>query len=245
MFMFLALLVRHPPSRRNLMIIDLDLTPPATSTGLRFPRLAPASLVAGPLILVIAEILHPHLPGTTSVELAHELPGHIGRWQAWSVVLLIGAVVAVPGVLRLLRVVGGGRGRILTTVGIVMTICAAVGAGGFAVMNSQLAGMAAAGPIDDAVAAAITRAENDPSSAICLLFFLVGMHVGWPVLIGGAARAGLAKHWQWILVVVGSLSVYALSSVSQWFEPLGLLIVAAAVAPTAIHLLRGQHVARD
>jgi hypothetical protein len=232
------------------MIIDLDPTTPLTSSnGVRFPRLAPASLVAGPLILAVAEVLHPHLPGMTSVELARQLPGHIGLWQAWCVVLLIGSVVAVPGLLRLFRVVGDGRGRVLTTVGVTMAVCATVGAGGFAVMNSQLAGMAAAGPIDDAVARAIAGAENDPSSAICLLFFLVGMHVGWPFLVGGAARAGLASHWQWILVVVGSLSVYLLSSVSQWFEPVGLLIVAASVAPTVRRLFRSQalceHDAKD
>jgi hypothetical protein len=44
-----------------------------------------------------------------------------------------------------------------------------------------------------------------------------------------------------MLVVVGSLSVFALSSVSHWFEPVGLLIVAAAVAPIARRLLGGQH----
>jgi hypothetical protein len=220
------------------MTTDTSHAPPAQPAPLRFARLAPASLVAGPLILVVAEVLHPDLPGMTSVELVRQLPGHVGLWQIWCALLLTGALVAVPGLLRLFRIVGAGRGRILTTVGVVMALCAAVGAGGFAVMNSQLAGMAANGPVDDATAAAIQRAENDPSAAICLLFFLVGMHVGWPLVVGGATRAGLAAHWQWMLVVAGSLSVYVLSSVSHWFEPAGLLVIAVAVAPTAVRLVR-------
>jgi hypothetical protein len=58
--------------------------------------------------------------------------------------------------------------------------------------------------------------------------------------VRGATRAGLAAHWQWVLVVVGSLFVYLLSSLSHWFEPAGLLIVAVAVAPIALRLLRGD-----
>lgn len=221
--------------------MSTDISPtelsPATADPnlLRYRRFAPATLVAGPLILAVAELIHPRVGGYTSVDVARALPGHTGPWKIWAALLILGAAVAVPGLLRLFRVVTS-RGVVMTTVGVVLAVGSAIGAAGFAVASSQLAGLVGNGPLDPAVATAISQTEDDLSSVVSIILFLFGSALGWPLLLAGAARAGLARHWQWMAAVVASVAMFVGSGTFPWAEPIGLVVIAVAVAPTAIRL---------
>lgn len=137
-----------------------------------------------------------------------------------------------------MRTVGPRRGARLTTIGTVLVVGAATGAGGFSVLNSIMVTMVGSGSsADPAVPDAITRSESDPLAGVVVLLFFAGVHLGWPLLLGGATRAGWASHWQWLLACAGSVAVFSLSGVTLLAESFGLLAIAVAALPTARLLL--------
>lgn len=208
-------------------------------TDLRFYRLTGWSLVLGPMTLAAAGLVHPQVTGEDAGSIAMAIGSQGPAWQAWAALLLLGCLIAIPGVLRLMRLVEGGRGLTLTTTGAALVIGAAAGAGGFSVLNSILVSMVPLGTAPNAaVTQAISRAESDPLAGVVVLLFFVGVHLGWPLLLGGATRAGWARHWQWLLASGGSAAVFALSSATLLIEALGLFAIAVAAAPTALRMLR-------
>jgi len=209
--------------------------------ALRFSRLTGWSLVLGPMTLAAAGLVHPQVTGDDAGSIAAAIGSQGAAWQAWAAMLLLGCLVAIPGVLRLMRRVEGGRGLTLTTVGAALVVGAAAGAGGFSILNSIMVTMVPLGTAPSpAVIQAITRSESDPLAGAVVLLFFVGVHLGWPLLLGGATRAGWASHWQWLLASAGSAAVFALSSVTLLIEALGLFAIAVAAAPTARRMVRGS-----
>ncbi|GIG30199.1 hypothetical protein [Cellulomonas marina] len=221
--------------------LDLGLRGPTPRLAdVRAPRAAALALLLGPVVLAVAGAVHPDVPGDDAGQIAAAIGDAAGAWQAWAALLLVGTVVTVPGALRLLRVVGRGRGSGLTLAGAVLLVLGAVGAGGFAVVNSLMVSMLPpAGTPAPELLDGLARSETaDPLAGATVLLFFVGVHVGWPLLLAGATRARWARPWQWVLATLGSVAVFGLSGQTLLVEALGLGAVAVAAAPTAVALRR-------
>lgn len=226
----------------------VDFAPDTGGTGagtmsgqlqpVRFVRLTAWSLIVGPLTLAVAGLVHPSVAGEDAGTIAAAIGPQGAAWQAWAALLLLGCLASIPGALRLMRTVGPRRGARLTTIGTVLVVVAATGVGGFSVLNSIMVTMVDSGSAPDpAVLEAITRSESDPLAGVVVLLFFAGVHLGWPLLLGGATRAGLASHWQWLLASAGSVAVFSLSGITLLAEFVGVLAIAIATAPTARLLL--------
>jgi hypothetical protein len=159
-------------------------------------------LVAAPLLLVPAIILH---PGEGDAGLIESIAASPGRVEAANLLVILSSLLFVPALLGVMRSVTG-RGAILTTIGAGLAVIGAVGHAVWAGFQVVLVGLVQSG-IDRAQLTALV--EGDPPNAtfiVVLLMFLVGFFLGMLLLAGGLWRSGIFPKWA--AIAIGALALF-------------------------------------
>lgn len=207
-------------------------------------RIAAAGLVLGPLLFTTGDLLRRLVEPAgafTDVQLAHAVSDRPGMWAAAGLLSVLAALCFVPGVFGLLAA-ASGRGARVTAVGASMVGVGMVASVGHAVgYYGPFARFADSG----ASAGTITSffaAGGDPSTALCIVLFMVGMMLGSIVLLVGLRRARRVPVWAVVAAVV-----FVVSGSSGGVVPgvLGIVAALAAFVPAARSLIAPEGAVSD
>lgn len=159
-------------------------------------------LILAPLVLALAQLVH---PGQGEGGFVQTMVDNPGRVEAASLLVILSSVLFVPalvGVLRLMR----DRGSVLGLVGVGLALIGAIGHAVWAGFEIVLVWMANS-EIDRAQLSAAVN--GGPPSGIgftlILLMFVAGFFLGLIFLTVGLWRSGAVPRWAAVLVVVGPL----------------------------------------
>ncbi len=175
-------------------------------------------LIAAPLVLLVALIVH---PGGGNAELAQTVTEYPGRVQAASLLIVLSSALFAPALIGLLPMFRG-RGAILGHIGVGLALIGAIGHAVWAGFQIVLAGVALSG-IDPAQFSAMV--ESGPPNAgfiVILLMFMVGFLPGLLILAIGLWRDRVAPVW----------AVACIIALVVWdFVPIEGGAVVAAIGP--------------
>lgn len=159
-------------------------------------------LILAPLVLALAQLVH---PGQGEEGFVRTMVDNPGRVEAASLLVILSSVLFVPalvGVLRLMR----DRGSALGLVGVGLALIGAIGHAVWAGFEIILVWMANS-EIDRAQLSAAV--DGGPPSGIgftlILLMFVAGFFLGLIFLAAGLWRSGNVPWWAAVLIVVGPL----------------------------------------
>lgn len=214
-----------------------DLTPPRRTdvTG----GLAPDGPVPHPLVVtsglalvLVSELVAPRMPdGLSAQESAALVIGHSDRFL-WS--YLIG-LLAAAGLVAMFLLVGTsvrGRGAALARVSTVLGTFGGIGlaghmAGALLARDLLLADAGAAGLVDEA-------ANSGMGTVATLLPLVVGLDLGFVLLVAALARAGRLPAWT---VVVAVLALVADFSPTSWNT---VIFSAIGLSLTVLYVVRSR-----
>jgi hypothetical protein len=218
-------------------LADHEIAAGATTQAASRQRGAGVCLFAAAAALAAAEgLAHPSIDGDDAASLLDAAAKHATSWTAWCLLLVISAVLFVPGVVALVGRVSD-RGARLTLIGGALFTAGLVTMSGFAGVNALLVPLSGSGARPE-ILTAITAAENDPVIATVTLVTFIGFHLGLPLLLGGLRRAGIAPGWVFWAGTVGAIGAILLSNVSGVLERACFMLIAVAMVPLALSLLR-------
>jgi len=200
--------------------------------------IAAASLIGGPLLMSIGDLIHPEERMNSAEQIAI-LVDHASRWYRAHLLLFIGMMVSIPGLLALSSItaerkpVAGYAARILTLIGAAalasifvaeMLIGLLVTDGGDSAAATHLLEITLSGPI---VAAVIPG----------LLAFFVGIAVfAGPLLKAGGKLRGIAA-----LYSIGALLILAeIISAQVLLSQIGNILIFCGGTATAWLILQGE-----
>jgi len=178
----------------------------ATSSAPRGYRtlIAAASLIAGPLLMAIGDLLHPE-ERMAPLEQAAILVGHASRWYTAHLLLFVGMMLFIPGLLKLAaltearRPAAGYAARILTLVGTAAIASIFVG--------EMLVGRFVLDGADQTAAADLLESMfSGPMLAVvgpAMLAFFVGTAVFAIPLMRTGSRLG----WAAAIILVGAVLI--------------------------------------
>lgn len=201
----------------------------------RRARTAGGLLVLGSATLAASQVVQPR---GGDGELAISLAENQGRWIAWGLLLMATSVLQLPAVVSLRSRATTGRGSRLSAVGGAVTVVSLVALFAFGQAHAELATLVGSTPVPPDVLEAFDRLDTSVSLGITTLVALFGFHLGWPLLLAGAARAG---HVGKPLALLGVTSVFlsffgaALGSAG---EVALFLLAAACLGAVGVHLIR-------
>lgn len=203
--------------------MDLDTSP---RRGLAL------ALVGAPLLWLAAEACSPELKGDTGDQLT-VIAAHSDRWYAYTLLLLLGTVLFVPGVVGLARVARSGSPR-LTVIGTALvgygTVIAACD------VMTQFTAWKAVGSGVDRTQMTQLFARVDDAAGVGLVFATGGISwlVGSVVLSVALARASSVPAWAGVAFGVGMVvQLFGFSASSIPMIAASAVIVLIAVAPIA------------
>lgn len=162
-----------------------------TRAGRRGSRLSALALTAGALGLGVLNLLSPWASSTDQIATLRA-DGGLLTWLSvlWfcSSALLVAGIAGVVDRIR-------GRGRRLALTGGVLAGAASISSAAIGALEGV--GPALAGAIGDDEALEVAMQAFDTSPVLWVVFpvWLLGSVIGWPLLFGGAARAGLISAW--------------------------------------------------
>jgi hypothetical protein len=210
----------------------------AATRRLRRRRLSGVALIAGAACLGVAEVIHPRGGAADPAGFARALADEPGRWTAWALLIMATALLQLPAVLWWRSTVVAGPGARLVSVGGGITAVALVALFAFGQSHGEGTAFAGPPPVDAAVLDAFARADSAISLGVMLLLALPGFHLGWPILLGGLARAGAVPV---PLAVVGGVAAFG-SLVAAALGPVPeatvFVVLAASFAALGAGLLR-------
>lgn len=154
-------------------------------------------------------------------------------WLAASFLLVAGAATAVGRIRE--------RGAGLALAGGSLAGAGAISGAAIAGFESVPISLASALPDDATLDAALKSFDSNALLGFLFLTLLVGTALGWPLLIGGAARAGLMSRW---FVIASAAGVVAIV-MSQASTSLVVDLMASAVLVVPILALARVIVRRE
>ena len=209
----------------------------AVEAPLSRTRYAGFSLLVGAVLLGVTETVHPDVPGDDIESLLVYAARQPGSWTRWALLLMLTALLLLPGVVALPRRVHG-RGARLTVWGACVSAGGLVGLFAFAALNAQTVPLAGDRlPLSVDVVAAAERMEMDAGAGVVFLVALPGFHLGLPLLLWGLHRAGALPLWVAVLGTVGALGSIGADSLGGRWEAVTFWLLALALAATARLLL--------
>jgi hypothetical protein len=212
--------------------------PPAAAPRDSRTIIAATSLIVGPLLMTIGDLLHPEERMSPRDQIAI-LADQASRWYLAHLLLFVGLLVFVPGLLALTGLVAARRPGTGYLARILMVVGVAAFASVFVV--EMLVGRFVAGGADPASAVALLeRFFSGPIFAVLgpamLAFFLGTAAFALPMI-----RAGGALRWAAALILTGVLLVLAeILSAEVMLSRLGNLLALCGSATAAWVLLRGR-----
>jgi hypothetical protein len=202
--------------------------------------IAATSLVVGPLLMTIGDLLHPEERMSHREQIAI-LVDHSSSWYLAHLLLLVGFLLFVPGLLALSALAGARR----PAAGYAARIFIMVGTGAFVAVFvfEMLVGRFVSGGADPA--SAVTLLEHFFSVPIfaalgpAMLAFFIGAAIFAVPLI----RAGGTLRWAAALILTGVLLILAeILSAEVLLSRIGNLLAFCGSATVAWLLLRGRTV---
>jgi hypothetical protein len=162
------------------------------------------------------------------LQVARTATGSIATYSCWLIasLLLLAGATTVVGRVR-------DRGRTLTLVGGSLVVVGAAASTAIAVLESIPILLAKSLPDDVALKAALTSFDSSAILGIAFALFMVGLVIGLPLLVGGAARGGLLSAWFVVPTVIGMLGQAVINGDSS---PLLVAVVAGSFAAPLIAL---------
>jgi len=211
----------------------LENRPTAGHVTYRFWRVvAGLALIGWPVLHFLGFLTSP--PGET-----HEPPvfrEHATLVQASAVFLHYGAVLLAPVVLGLAYLLHDRMPRLAALAGLLGAV-AAINGSGLLMMDFYDLALAESVPDDQAVA--IMNLAGGYAGVLygfLLPAFLV--HPALVVLTAALARTGRARWWQPVLLVAGLALPFVAASAAPVVQSAGALLIAAALMPLGVRLLR-------
>ncbi len=180
--------------------------------------LAGVCLIAAPLTLLAALLVH---PGEGSGGFVQAIAENPGRVEVSNLLIILSSILFVPGLIGILRVIRG-RGSVLAHAGVALAVVGVVGHAVWAGFQIVLVGVITGG-VDQGVMSRLV--EGGPPNAgfiVVMLMFLVGFFAGSTVLAAAVWRSDALPWWA---------AVCLLAAVVWDFVPFGGGVVAAATGP--------------
>lgn len=154
--------------------------------------LAGLCLIAAPLVLLVAMIVH---GGGGNAGLVQSLVESPGRVQAANLLIMFSSVLFVPALIGLLGLVRG-RGVILAHVGVTLAIVGVISHAVWAGFQIVLLGLVQSGVVDRAqMSELISGGPPNAGFVIVMLAFMVGFLLGLLFVAGGLWRSGAVPRW--------------------------------------------------
>jgi hypothetical protein len=198
---------------------------------------AAACLTAAPLLVTLSHFLWPaHSEGSTREQLS-SAGAHSTGWAAATLVETLGWVLLAPAFLIVWNEVRG-RGRVLTSVGVWLSVAGLFGYYGGGVMNLITIELGRQHGVDTMVG--LMHAFKHDGSLFWLLVapLLIGT-LAFAVAFAGFARAGLVGWWAPLAAVAALVASQALaSSDNPALLTLAYLPMTAASLALAIRLVK-------
>jgi hypothetical protein len=199
-------------------------------------RLAVVSLVLGPFVWAVADLLRrlvDHSNGSDATLILHAIADHPGLWHLAASLSLLGAVLTVPGLVAAIGLVRG-RGAVLTGVGGYL-----FGLGLLASLSHMVESYGFYGIVERSGLPTSTALTLDDTSypvlSIVTVLFIAGLVLGQLLLLVGLRRARLVPIWAVVACVV---DVVAGSTGGVAAGIVGVLAWVATFAPVALAVHR-------
>jgi hypothetical protein len=195
-----------------------------------------AALVAGPLLLLVAQALDPTPDDADAAELLAAAGSDSGSWAASNLLVVGGAIVLVLGAFGLTPLLRGGGER-LGRAGVCLLVAGLVCLAGWATTNLALAAVADAGGSVD-VAEAI---EESTSISVVEAVWIGGLLLGLVLIAVALLRAGSVPRWApaLILLFVALEGAFLLAG-NGTVETIGFAALAAGFGTVGVRLLRAD-----
>lgn len=126
------------------------------------------------------------------------------------------------------------RGAGLALVGGTLAGAGAIAGAAIAGLESFPTSLASALPDDESLKAALKSLDSSAVLGILFLTLLLGTALGWPLLIGGAARAGLMSRWFVVASVAGVVGIVVSQASTTLRDCRGSAAVALDLAAGAL-----------
>jgi hypothetical protein len=187
------------------------------------------ALIAAPLIVLVALLLHP-VEKTTATAQVPVIAAHPQRWYAAHLLLLAGCLVLVPAILELARLLRGRADR-AAAAGAVLGVAGAFGLFGVVTIeglgSSRLVG-AGLSPVDEITAVHAVVA----SAAVVVPLTLLGVCLcaGLVILGVGARRAGVVPVRDAVLVAASGVLLLAGFAGAQNVTRIGAAVLLVGMA---------------
>jgi len=202
--------------------------------------IAAASLIAGPLLMAIGDLLHPQERMAPS-EQAVILADHASRWYAAHLLLFDGILLFIPGLLALAALTEARRpalgymARILVLVGVAATVAIFVA--------EMLIGRYVLDGADPAAVTALLESMFSAPMAVAVGPAMLAFFVGTAAFAIPLVRAGGRLGWAAALILTGVLLVLAeILSARVIFSQIGNFVAFAGSSMVAWLILRGDEV---
>lgn len=176
---------------------------------------AGAALIAAPLALLAALLVHPGEGDGGFVQTIAENPGRV---EISNLLIIFSSVLFVPGLVGILRLIRE-RGAVLAHVGVALAVIGVVGHAVWAGFQIVLVGTITGGIDQGEMSRLVEGGPPNAGFIVVMLMFLVGFFAGLAVLAAAVWRSDALPWW----------AAVCLLATAVWdFVPFGSGVVAAA-----------------
>lgn len=149
-------------------------------------------LIAAPLLLGVALLLH---PGEGEAGLVQTIADNPGRTEAASLLIIASSVLFVPALMGIVNLVRD-RGVTLVHIGVGLALIGVIGHAVWSGFQVVLAGLTRS-DLDQAQLVAAVEGSGPPPAGliVVMLMFLVGFFLGLIVLAAGLWRSRIVPKW--------------------------------------------------
>jgi uncharacterized membrane protein YhaH (DUF805 family) len=196
-----------------------------------------ASMIAAPLILVIAEVLHAHLEEDPSAYLS-AIAENTGRWYAAHVLVLVSLVLALPAFLGIRHLVESRRPALgsLASIAFVPGLIALAALVGMELVAWQMAQPG----VDRAQMITLWKNTSQSAGIVPIIFVALLFSLAWLLAGIGLYVSRLCPRWAAALIALMQLVgfVSELSGGPKWVAVAAQVGFAIGLIPIGVRMLR-------
>lgn len=199
--------------------------------------IAAASLITGPLLMAIGDLLHPK-ERMAAAEQVVVLVDHASRWYTAHLLLFVGMILFIPGILALSDLTAARR----PAVGYAARILILVGTAAFAsvFVSEMLVGRFVSDGANPAAATALLESMFSGPILAAVGPAMVAFFVGTAAFAIPLIRAGSGMGWAAAIILIGVLLILAeILSAQVILSQVGNILAFCGSATAAWLMLRG------
>jgi hypothetical protein len=196
-----------------------------------------ASMIAAPLLLVIAEILHAHLEEEPSAYLS-AIAESTGRWYAAHVLVLVSLMLALPAFLGIRHLVDSRR-PVLASLGSIAFVPGVIALAALVGMELVAWQMAQPG-VDRAQMITLWKNTSQSAGIVPMIFVALLFSLAWLLAGIGLYITQLCPRWAAALIALMQLVgfVSELSGGPKWVAVAAQVGFAIGLIPIGVRVLR-------